>query len=221
MIALRWWQFVAWFRNHVGNRKAGMQNVTVSRTSLGSVTLASGLFLCGSFPLTAFAASPTPPRSSASAPGTAPSQAQAAARAGVAAREKVVGIGGFFFRSKDPKALAKWYEVHLGITLTPETYGGAVWQQGAGPTVFQPFPANTDYFGAPDKQWMIDFRVSNLDAMVRQLRASHIEVTADPTVYPNGRFARLSDPEGNAIELWEPTRPKSAPQPPIHSGKSP
>ena len=71
---------------------------------------------------------------------------------------------------------------------------------------FAPFPSDTDYFGNPSQAWMINFRVANLDRMVAQLRAKGIEVTLDPEIYPNGRFARLSDPEGNPIEFWEATR---------------
>jgi predicted enzyme related to lactoylglutathione lyase len=66
------------------------------------------------------------------------------------------------------------------------------------------FPTDTDYFGNPGQAWMIKFRVANLDRMISQLRAKGIEVTLDPEIYPNGRFARLNDPEGNPIELWEP-----------------
>ncbi len=120
------------------------------------------------------------------------------------ARERVLGIGGFFFRSRDPKALADWYQHHLGIDPTPADYGGQVWRQAAGPTVFAPFPADTKYFGSPQQAWMVNFRVRNLDAMVTQLQASNIAVKVDAEVYPNGRFARLHDPEGNPIELWEP-----------------
>ena len=118
--------------------------------------------------------------------------------------ENITGIGGFFFRSKDPAALGQWYKDHLGIDLVPSDYGQKSWSQQAGPTVFAPFPQDTDYFGAADKQWMINFRVRDLDAMVAQLRAAGIEVTIDAETYPNGRFARLQDPEGNRIELWEP-----------------
>lgn len=117
--------------------------------------------------------------------------------------EKVEGIGGFFFLGKDPKGLAKWYQDNLGINLTPENYGGTVWQQTAGPTAFQPFDEASALFGK-GKQWMINFRVRNLEAMVRQLTAAKIKVKVDPTVYPNGRFAHLRDPEGNLVELWEP-----------------
>jgi catechol 2,3-dioxygenase-like lactoylglutathione lyase family enzyme len=118
--------------------------------------------------------------------------------------ERVTGIGGLFFRAKDPVALGQWYKDHLGIDLVPTDYGQKPWSQEAGPTVFAPFPIDTDYFGNMEKQWMINFRVRNLDAMVAQLRAQEIEVRIDPETYPNGRFARLHDPEGNPVELWEP-----------------
>jgi glyoxylase I family protein len=118
--------------------------------------------------------------------------------------EKVAGIGGLFFRAHDPKALGNWYQQHLGISLTPTSEGGTVWQQEAGPTAFSPFPETTKYFGDPQKVWMVNFRVHDLDKMVAQLRTAGIEVK-DPESYPNiGRFARLHDPEGNPIELWEP-----------------
>jgi len=118
--------------------------------------------------------------------------------------QQVTGIGGLFFRSKDPAALGHWYKEHLGIDLVPGDYSQKPWSQEAGPTVFAPFPHDTDYFGRADKQWMINLRVGDLDAMVEQLRAAKIDVAVDPETYPNGRFARLHDPEGNPIELWEP-----------------
>jgi glyoxylase I family protein len=123
---------------------------------------------------------------------------------GEAKMEKVAGIGGLFFRAHDPKALGAWYQQHLGISLTPTSEGGTVWQQEAGPTAFTPFPETTKYFGDPNKAWMVNFRVHDLDKMVAQLRAAGIEVK-DPESYPGiGRFARLHDPEGNPIELWQP-----------------
>jgi predicted enzyme related to lactoylglutathione lyase len=122
-------------------------------------------------------------------------------------RQKVLGIGGLFFRARDPASLARWYEQNLGIALTPTSYDAEPWRQEAGPTVFAPFPDTTGYFGARDRVWMVNFRVRDLAAMVAQLRASGITVNVDPTSYPNGRFARLHDPEGNPIELWEPERP--------------
>ena len=118
--------------------------------------------------------------------------------------EKVTGIGGVFYRAADPQALMTWYATHLGVAPVPDSYDSQPWQQAAGPTVFAPFPADTDYFGAQERQWMINFRVRDLDAMAAQLRDAGIEVAVDDNEYPNGRFARLHDPEGNPIELWEP-----------------
>jgi predicted enzyme related to lactoylglutathione lyase len=122
-------------------------------------------------------------------------------------KEKVLGIGGFFFRAADPKTLAQWYETHLGIRQTPTSYDQEPWRQEEGFTVFGPFPANTKYFGDPAKSWMVNFRVRSLDAMAAQLRSAGITVEVDPATYPNGRFARLTDPEGNPIQLWEPKTP--------------
>ena len=118
--------------------------------------------------------------------------------------ERVTGIGGFFFRAKDPKKLAQWYQDHLGVTKTPESYDGEAWQQQAGTTVFAPFQFDTTYFGDPKQMWMINFRVSNLDKMAAQLRAEGATVEIDPETYPNGRFAKTADPEGNPIQLWQP-----------------
>ena len=118
--------------------------------------------------------------------------------------KRVTGIGGVFFKAQDPKAMKEWYKEHLGIDLVPADYRHHPWHQEAGPTVFAPFPNDSDYFGDPKKNWMVNFRVSDLDAIVMQLRAARIDVSVDPEVYPNGRFARLHDPEGNPVELWEP-----------------
>lgn len=116
--------------------------------------------------------------------------------------EKVLGIGGFFWRAKDPKALGKWYEQHLGILGESDSYDSIPWTQEAGTTIFVPFRQDTTYFAA-DKQWMVNFRVRDLTAMVAQLRAAGIAVEVDPEHYPNGWFASLKDPEGNSIQLWE------------------
>ncbi|MGC3936571.1 VOC family protein [Roseobacter sp. EG26] len=118
--------------------------------------------------------------------------------------QKVTGIGGLFFRADDPKATSAWYAEHLGISEVPVTYEADAWQQQAGPTVFAPFAADTEYFGNAAKSWMLNLRVDDLDAMVSQLRAAGIDVEVDAKRYPNGRFARLTDPEGNPIELWQP-----------------
>ncbi len=118
--------------------------------------------------------------------------------------EKVTGIGGLFFRAHDPKAMGQWYQQHLGVSLALPSYEESVWEQEAGPTVFSPFPETSDYFGDAHKVWMVNFRVWDLDGMAAQLRAAGIAVKIDPQSYPNGRFARLQDPEGNPIELWQP-----------------
>src|SRR5205823_13975715 len=99
--------------------------------------------------------------------------------------QHVTGIGGLFFRAKDPAALGQWYQEHLGIDLVPSDYSQKAWSQEAGPTAFAPFPQDTDYFGDADQQWMINLRVRDLDAMVEQLRGRKIEVSDNPESYPN------------------------------------
>jgi glyoxylase I family protein len=115
--------------------------------------------------------------------------------------ERVVGIGGYFFRAEDPEALAAWYERHLGITSMAS---GWSWEQESGPTVFAPFPADTDYFGRPEQQVMLNFRVRNLEAMLAQLRAAGARVDDEIAEASYGRFGHATDPEGNRFELWEP-----------------
>src|SRR5271170_3266682 len=147
----------------------------------------------------------------ATQPKVSPPPAGTAVRDGIAGgteMEKVTGIGGFFFRAKDPKALALWYQQHLGILSIPTSDGGTAWQQEAGATAFAPFPETSKYFGDPQKVWMLNFRVRDLDKMAAQLQAAGIEVKIDSESYPYGRFARLHDPEGNPIELWQP-KPKA------------
>jgi glyoxylase I family protein len=123
--------------------------------------------------------------------------------------QKVNGLGGVFFRASDPVALSHWYEKHLGINGM-RADGGEAWVQQEGPTVFAPFPADTDYFGG-NQAFMLNFRVSDLDAMLAQLEEHGIrpvkEVLEETGV---GRFAWIEDPEGNRIELWEPaTQPST------------
>jgi predicted enzyme related to lactoylglutathione lyase len=108
-----------------------------------------------------------------------------------------------FFRAKDPDALQQWYRDHLGVVFAE----GEPWNQEAGPAVIMPFADDTDYFPA-GKQWMVNFRVSELDQLLSKLRLADIVVQTDPgwDTPETGRFARIYDPEGNAIELWEPPR---------------
>lgn len=122
----------------------------------------------------------------------------------------VVGIGGLFFRARDPDALGRWYRDHLGVGAGCAADGRAdadpwTWATQAGPTVFAPFKADTDYFAA-DRQWMLNLRVTGLDALLARLREAGIAIETrsewdDPAT---GRFARIHDPDGNPIELWEP-----------------
>jgi predicted enzyme related to lactoylglutathione lyase len=121
----------------------------------------------------------------------------------------VLGMGGFFFRAHDPDALNAWYRDHLGVGAGcgAEGEGGDAWTwtvQG-GPMIFAPFKADTDYFAA-DKAFMLNLRVRDLDSLLEQLNAAGIAiVTKDEWDTPEtGKFARIHDPEGNAIELWEP-----------------
>jgi predicted enzyme related to lactoylglutathione lyase len=121
----------------------------------------------------------------------------------------VVGMGGFFFRARDPAALKAWYRERLGvgggIGADPATGHSNewVWYTAAGPMVFEPFDADSDYFAA-DKQVMINLRVDDLDALLASLRAAGVEVVREETMDRVGRFARIHDPEDNPIELWEP-----------------
>jgi len=118
--------------------------------------------------------------------------------------EKVTGIGGIFFRAADPGKLSKWYMENLGINPVPTSYDQLPWSQEEGPTVFAPFEQNSDYFGRKSQSWMINFRVRDLAKMVEQLRNADIEVSVNEEDANIGKFARLHDPEGNPIELWEP-----------------
>jgi predicted enzyme related to lactoylglutathione lyase len=113
----------------------------------------------------------------------------------------VVGIGGVFFRADDPEALQDWYRKHLGVVVD----FASPWTPQSGPTLFMPFPRDTDHFPA-DKQWMINFRVAELDGLLSALRSAGIAITTDPEwdTPETGRFARIYDPEGNPVELWEP-----------------
>jgi glyoxylase I family protein len=112
----------------------------------------------------------------------------------------VTGIGGFFFGARDPEALRDWYRLQLGVGGE----GYDPWQQAAGPTMLMPFASTTDYWPA-DKPWMLNLRIADLDALLARLQDAGVEVQTDPAWNSPeaGRFARIHDPEGNPIELWE------------------
>ena len=122
----------------------------------------------------------------------------------------VTGIGGVFFRAQDPDALNAWYRdhLHVGAGCNADATGPVdewSWTAMGGPTVFAPFKADTDYFPA-DKQYMLNFRVAGIDALLASLKGAGIEVITKPEWDDpqTGKFARIHDPEGNPIELWEP-----------------
>ena len=120
--------------------------------------------------------------------------------------EKVIGIGGVFFRSERPDELATWYAKHLGIERAPD-FTGKVFRAEAGEeTVWALFAADTSYFGPnpPQNQHMVNYRVRDLDAMLDQLRAAGVPVDDHVEELEFGRFGWATDPEGNRFELWEP-----------------
>jgi glyoxylase I family protein len=131
---------------------------------------------------------------------------------------RVTGIGGFFFRARDPEALNRWYAEHFGVVMIDSRdYDDPGWFADRGEIVFSAFSPDSDAFGAPEKTWKINFRVEDLDGIVAKLRAAGIPVEPHDRSYPNGRFAELSDPEGNRIQLWEPNADSIARDPgPAH-----
>ena len=122
--------------------------------------------------------------------------------------KRVTGIGGIFFRSKDPKALAAWYKTHLGIDVQP--WGGAAfnWGEGtdepSGTTAWSLFKADSTYFGSGPAACMVNYRVRDLNAMLAQLRAAGVAVDEKVDESEYGRFGWATDPEGNRVELWQP-----------------
>jgi predicted enzyme related to lactoylglutathione lyase len=117
--------------------------------------------------------------------------------------ERVTGIGGVFFRARDPKALVAWYAEHLGVPVQDDGY--VVFTESRAAHVWSPFDADTDYWPA-EKQGMVNFTVADLDAMLAQLRKAGVVVDEKVEVLDGiGRFGWAVDPEGNRFELWEPT----------------
>jgi len=123
---------------------------------------------------------------------------------------KAVGVGGVFLKARDPKSLAAWYAAHLGITT--EEGGSLVFDgpQSTGMTVFAHFPSDTAYFGDGSQEFMVNFRIDDLDAFLLQLAAAGVRIDPKREDVPYGRFAWIWDPEGNRIELWEPAGPAAA-----------
>jgi predicted enzyme related to lactoylglutathione lyase len=123
--------------------------------------------------------------------------------------KKVTGIGGIFFKAKDPDKLREWYRQHLGIES--DKWGGFAFQwsddpqKDGGSTIWTVFPDTTKHFEPSTQPFMINFRVADLDALLQQLRADGVDVdpkSGDDSEF--GKFGWVMDPEGNRIELWEP-----------------
>jgi len=118
---------------------------------------------------------------------------------------RVVGVGGIFFKARDPQALSAWYARHLGLNI--EEFGGTMFHDDSaqpGYLVWTPFKDDTKYFEPSSKPFMINFRVDDLDALLAALRGAGVQV--DPRVDESefGRFGWIMDPEGNRVELWQP-----------------
>lgn len=122
--------------------------------------------------------------------------------------KRVTGIGGIFFKCKDPNKMREWYQKHLG--LNTNEYGAVFeWRQGAdsskkGFTQWSPFAETTKYFEPSAKEFMINYRVENIEELVAQLKKEGVTITDAIETYDYGKFVHIVDMEGNKIELWEP-----------------
>lgn len=122
--------------------------------------------------------------------------------------KKVTGIGGIFFKCKDPKALKEWYKTHLGIDVNE--YGATFeWKTVAesnakGSLTWSPSPETTKYFEPSAREFMINYTVDNLEALVEELKKENVEILDEIAVYDFGKFIHILDLEGNKVELWEP-----------------
>jgi len=118
---------------------------------------------------------------------------------------KVIGLGGIFFKARDPKALAAWYEKNLGLKI--EGFGGAKFAEDSarpGATLWTPFKQETKYFEPSTQPFMINFRVDDLHALLAALRGAGVQVDERVDESEYGRFGWIMDPDGNRVELWEP-----------------
>jgi len=127
--------------------------------------------------------------------------------------KRVTGIGGLFFRAKDPAALGAWYRDRLGIPVGEDGTAILEWRdkddpEQVGMTVWSPFKQDTTYFGPGPQTFMMNFRVDDLDAVLAALAAEGVTIDPKREDHDYGRFAWIVDPEGNRIELWEPPKKK-------------
>lgn len=125
----------------------------------------------------------------------------------VAAMERVTGIGGIFFKSRDPAKLKAWYRDHLGVPVDENGMTSFATNEDPGPsTIWEPFAEDTTYFAPSAQPFMLNFRVRDLHAMLAQLRAAGAAVDEKVQEESFGKFGWVMDPEGNRVELWEPPR---------------
>ena len=121
---------------------------------------------------------------------------------------QVLGIGGVFFRARDPKSLATWYATHLGVTIDP-SFGGSIFLPKNLPkgayTVWNPEPHDTRHFEPSTSDYMINLIVDDLNEALEQVKAGGAEVHGEPEHLEFGHFGWFTDPEGNKVELWQPT----------------
>ncbi len=123
--------------------------------------------------------------------------------------KRVTGLGGIFFKSKEPKELTSWYDKHLGLNFGKNTWSTFKWRERNNPdqigrTEFSLFPESTDYYAPSNSSFMLNFRVENLEELIEILRGEGVTIVGDIEVYEYGKFGWILDPEGNKIELWEP-----------------
>jgi predicted enzyme related to lactoylglutathione lyase len=125
--------------------------------------------------------------------------------------KKVTGIGGIFFKCKDPKKMTEWYKTNLGLNTNP--YGGATfeWYEGAdstkkGQTLWQPFPEDTKYFEPSTQDYMINYRVDNLEALIEEFKKNGVTIVDTMETVDYGKFIHILDAEGNKVQLWQPLR---------------
>lgn len=124
--------------------------------------------------------------------------------------KRVTGLGGFFFKTPDPKRLKEWYARHLGIPFAEEWDGWAFqWRNASDPTqrgatVWSLFPQSSDYFAPSASPFMCNFRVDNLETLLEELKKEGVKVDANTQSSEFGKFGWIYDPDGNKIELWEP-----------------
>lgn len=120
--------------------------------------------------------------------------------------KRVTGLGGFFFKCDDPKATKEWYKTHLGIPA--DQYGwNFQWKDkegNDGSTQWSTFDAATKYFAPSEKPFMVNYRVHDLEALLKVLKEEGVTIVGEMESYDYGKFGWILDPEGNKIELWEP-----------------